>query len=157
MYVKPAAPVHLHVTQVEHPADLLQFPQAGFTDQDRTDQLEGVVTAYTAVRHELPIRTGAMVIAFHHNLDPRLPELAREPFTGAVVGLDLDTELAVESIVQHRCHRMDTQTVLTFPHPAQGVHYKTVITIGHHSGDFRAGNPQKVQLTDLACLRCLLC
>ena len=43
MHVKPAALVHLHVTQVKHPADLLQFPQAGFTDQDRTDQFEGIV------------------------------------------------------------------------------------------------------------------
>ena len=42
MYMKPAAPVHLHVTQVEHQADLLQFPQAGFADQYRTDQLECV-------------------------------------------------------------------------------------------------------------------
>jgi len=25
MYMKPAAPVHLHVTQVKHPAALLQF------------------------------------------------------------------------------------------------------------------------------------
>ena len=58
MHMKPAAPVHLHLTQVKHPADLLQFPQAGFTDQYRTDQLESVVTAYTAVRHELPIWTG---------------------------------------------------------------------------------------------------
>ena len=98
-----------------------------------------------------------MVIAFHHNLDPRLPELAREPFTGAVVGLDLDTELAVESIIQRGCRRMGIRTVLTFPHPAQGVHYETVIAVGHHPGDFRTGIPQKEQLTDLACLRRLLC
>ena len=25
MHVKPAAPVHLHITQLKHPADLLQF------------------------------------------------------------------------------------------------------------------------------------
>ena len=157
MHVKPAALVHLHLTQVKHPADLLQLPQAGFADQYRTDQLESVVAAYTVVRHKLPIRTSGMVIAFHHNLDTGLPEFACEPFTGAVVGLDLDTELAVESIVQRRCHRMDIRTALTFPHPAQGVHYKTVIAVGHHPGDFRTGNPQKEQLPDLACLRCLLC
>ena len=100
MHVKPAAPVHFHVTQVKHPADLLQFPQAGFADQYRTDQFESVVTAYTAVRHELPMRTGGMVVAFYRNLDTGFPELACEPFTGTVVGLDLDTELAVESIIK---------------------------------------------------------
>ena len=118
MYVKPAAVVHLHPTQLKHPADLLQLPQAGFTDQYRTDQLEGVVAVQTAVRHELPVWTGGMVIAFHRNLDPGLPELACEPFTGTVVRLDLDTELAVESIIQCGCHRMDVQTALAFPHPA---------------------------------------
>ena len=98
-----------------------------------------------------------MIVAFHHNLDPRLPELAREPFTGAVVGLDLDTELTVESVIRCGCRRMSIRTALTFPHPAQGVHYKTVIAVGHHPGDFRTGNPQKEQLPDLTCLRCLLC
>ena len=141
MHVKPAALVHFHVTQVKHPADLLQFPQAGFTDQDRTDQLECVVTVQAAVRHELPMRTGGMVITFHHNLYPGLPELTCEPFTGAVISLDLDTELAVESVIQRCCRRMDVQTALAFPHPAQGVHHETVIAVGHHPCDFRAGNP----------------
>ena len=98
-----------------------------------------------------------MVVAFHRNLDAGLPELACEPFTGTVVGLDLDTELAVESVIRCGCRRMDIQTLLTFPHPAQGVHYKAVIAVGHHSRNFRTGNPQKEQLPDLACLRCLLC
>jgi len=87
------------------------------------------------------MRTGGMVITFHHNLDTGLPELACEPFTGAVVSLDLDTELAGESIIQCSCRRMDIQTALTFIHPAQGVHDKTVITVGHHPCDFRTGNP----------------
>ena len=141
MHVKPAALVHFHVTQLKHPADLLQFPQAGFTDQDRTDQLEGVVAVQAAVRHELPMRTGGMVITFHRHCDPGFPELACEPFTGTVVSLDLDTELAVESVIQCGCCRMDVQTALTFPHPAQGVHHETVIAVGHHPRDIRTGNP----------------
>ena len=47
---------------------------------------------------------------------------------------------------------MSIRTALTFPHPAQGVHYKTVIAVGHHPGDFRTGNPQKEQLPDLIIL-----
>ena len=140
IHVKTAALVHFHVTQVKHPADLLQFPQSGFTDQDRTEQLEGVVAAQAAVRHELPMRTGGMVITFHRNLDAGFLELACKPFTGTVVGLDLDTELAVESIVQRSCRRMDIRTVPTLIHPAQGIHHKTVIAVGYHSCDFRAGN-----------------
>jgi len=150
MHVKPAAPVHFHVTQVEHPADLLQLPQPCFADKDRTDQLEGVVSVYTAVRHEFPMRTGGMVVTFHRNLDIGLPELACEPFTGAVVSLDLDTELAVESVIRCGCQRLNIRTALTFPHPAQGIHYKAVVSVGHHSRDFRTGNTQKIQLPDLA-------
>ena len=40
-------------------------------------------------------------------------------------------------------------TALTFPHPAQGIHYKAVVSVGHHSRDFRTGNTQKIQLPDL--------
>ena len=61
------------------------------------------------------MRTGGMVITFHHNLDTGLPELACEPFTGAVVSLDLDTELAGESIIQCSCRRMDIQTARFIP------------------------------------------
>ncbi len=116
----PAALVHLRITRVKRPTDLLQFPQPRFADQNRADRLEGVATAQTAARHELPMRTDGMVMIFYHNLDPGLPGLGCEPFTGTVIGLDLDTELAVESVIQRGCRRMDIQTALTFPPSGAG-------------------------------------
>lgn len=62
MDMEPATVIHFCITDVKHPAYRFQLFQAILTHQYRADQLESIISLQAAVRHQLPMIPGRVVI-----------------------------------------------------------------------------------------------
>ena len=151
MDMEPATVIHFCITDVKHPAYRFQLFQAILTHQYRADQLESIISLQAAVRHQLPMIPGRVVITLNGNMDTGLPQFACQSFHITVIGFNLNTELVGEGVIhQGGCCPVQQDSTFSFKHFLLNIIYKTIVATCHQIGNFPAHQAQTEQLLNLA-------
>jgi hypothetical protein len=151
MDMEPATVIHFCITDVKHPAYRFQLFQAILTHQYRADQLESIISLQAAVRHQLPMIPGRVIITLNGNMDAGLPQFACQSFHITVIGFNLNTELVGEGVIhQGGCCPVQQDSTFSFKHFLLNIIYKTIVAACHQIGNLPARQAQTEQLLNLA-------